>query len=823
VRLDSLADDIRYALRGLRRRPVLSAAAILTLALGIGANATMFGVVDRLLVREPEHVRDPERVVRFYTVARSSFGAKAFTTSLGDYAGFAAMRDHGRAFERVAAYMSREMTLGRGVGARPVNATLVSANFFPLLGVAPALGRFFADDEDRNGAAPVAVLSASFWGTRFGSDSTILGQPIVVHGTPYTVVGVTPRGFTGVELGVSDVWLPLHVAAPSTFGSGESDLQRIGGYWLQFFARLREGATREAASEEATALLRQSRMEGISTGTDLRIMLGPIIKERGPEASDDVRTAKWVAGMSLVVLLIACANVGNMLLARAIERRREIAVRVALGVTRGRLVALVMTEAILLALLGGLGAVMLSLWTTDLLRATLLPDVTWTTPPLDPRIVAVTLAITLATGLVAGIVPALRVSHTDLMTSLKIGERSEGSAGHTVVRRCLLVLQGALCVVLLVGAGLFVRSVDNLRRVNIGLDPDRAIVADVDLESAGYEPANVAAFFDRAAEAVSRLPSVERASIAAAYPFGSASGSSIEIPGRDSLPRLPSGGPYEYVVSPGFFATLGTRLLRGRDFTASDRAGAPNVIIINETMARTYWPGADPLGACVRLSDGKSCTEVIGIVENLRRFDATREEPSLLFYTPLAQSEGRWAGRGRALVVRARGAAATTARDVRSAIQGVAPNLPFVDVGTFREVIEPQLRPWRLGAALFSTFGGLALLVGAIGLYGVINFGVLQRRAELAIRAAVGARPAAIVRSVIGEGALYMAIAVALGLTTSIALGRLLGSLLFEVSPHDIAVYSGVTVVTMTVAVLASSIPAWRAARVDPAEVLRAE
>jgi len=322
---------------------------------------------------------------------------------------------------------------------------------------------------------------------------------------------------------------------------------------------------------------------------------------------------------------------------------------------------------------------------------------------------------------------------------------------------------------------------------------------------------------------VRRLPSVERASVAAAYPFGSAHGGSIEIPGRDSLPTLPSGGPYIYVISPEFFATLGTRLLRGRDFTPADRAGAPQVIIINETMARTYWPNTDPLGACVQLGDEKECTTVVGIVENLRRFTVAREEPSLLFYAPLAQSANRGPARGRALLVRSRGDIGATTRDVRAALQGLAPNLPFVDVGSFREMIEPQLRPWRLGATLFSAFGILALLVGAIGLYGVINFGVLQRQAELAVRSALGARAAEIMRSVIGEGVLYMAIAVALGLVASLVLGRFLGSLLYEVSPHDPAVYGAIAVITLTVAVLASSIPAWRATRVDPATALRAE
>jgi predicted permease len=473
-----------------------------------------------------------------------------------------------------------------------------------------------------------------------------------------------------------------------------------------------------------------------------------------------------------------------------------------------------------LAALGGVAAIILSLWSTDLLRATLLPDVTWASRPLEPRILVITSSITLVTAILAGVIPALRVGRSDLTPALKVGERTHGAISHNFIRQSLLVVQGGLSLILLVGAGLFARSVENLRAVDVGIDTD-AILADVDLESAGYKSADIAAFYERAADAVRGLPSVERVSLAAAVPFGTAHGGSISIPGRDSLPRIATGGPYVYIVSHGYFATVGTTIVRGREFLDTDRAGTPPVIVINETMARTYWPNEDPLGRCAVISSG-ACAEIVGIAENARRFQI-QEEPSLLFYVPLAQAEGHHAAAGRTVVIRARGEPSTTIRDVRSSIQALAPDLPFVSVARLHEWIDPQLRPWRLGAVLFSTFGVIALLVGATGLYGVINFGVLQRRAEFAIRNALGERRLALVRSVLGEAMRYTTIAIALGIAASIALGNVVAALLFDVSPYDLAVYSIATLVLLAVALVAAGVPALRATRVNPADALRTE
>ena len=825
MRLGDFARDVDHALRGLRRRPAFTVVAILTLALGVGANATMFGVVDRLLLRPPDHVRDPERVVRFYTTGRSALSRESHTTSLGDYAGFAAVRERGRSFERVAGFLAHDVTLSRGPQAQLVKGSLVTASLFPLLGVRPAFGRFFSEDEDRASAAPVVVLGHEIWRAHFGSDSAVIGRVIFVQGSPYTVVGVAPPGFTGVELGGTDVWLPLHVAAPSVLGMEGTSWQQMYGFWMEFVARLRPGVMPQAADAEATVLFRQSRPEHMlrQPGEEVSVRLGPLIRGRGPTPLAEVRTAKWLAAMSVVVLLVACANVANLLLARAVDRRREVAVRLALGASRGRLVKQLLTESVLLAALGGAAALAVAYWGASALRAVLLPDVDWTTPPVDPRVFAATAVVALGAGLLTGLVPALQASRPDLTAALKLGERSSGSAVHSAARVALLVVQAALSVMLLIGAGLFVRSLRNAQTTDLDMDAERALVAHLDLRGVGYTPPQVAAFYDRAADAVRGLPDVERVSLAASYPFGRGYGGWFEIPGRDSLPTLPSGGPYEYDVSPGYFATLGTPLLRGRDFTDADRAGAPPVVIVNETLARLYWPGSDAVGQCVLLSGPKDqCAQVVGVVANGRRFHI-REDPQLMYYVPLAQSAGRHAGASRALVVRPRGDPLAAAQSVRSAIQGLAADLPFVQVSTFAQLVEPQLRPWRLGAAVFSAFGALALVVAAIGLYGVISFGVAQRRGEFGVRMALGATAADLLRMVLGEGVRYAAVGVALGLVASLASASLIASFLYEVSPRDGATYGAVALLLLAVAVVASVVPAWRVTRVDPASVLRAE
>jgi predicted permease len=483
-----------------------------------------------------------------------------------------------------------------------------------------------------------------------------------------------------------------------------------------------------------------------------------------------------------------------------------------------------------LAAIGGAAALLAAYWGAGALRTVLLPGFDWSSPPIDGRVFAATSAVTLGTGLLTGLVPALQASRPDLVGALKLGERSGGSTTHSRTRAALLVAQTTLCVVLLVAAGLFVRSLHNLRTADLGLDADRALAATVELSAVpGYTRDRIAAFFDDAAAAVRTLPDVERVSLATAYPFAFGMyGGTLELPGRpaDSLARLSRGVPYEFDVTPGYFATLGVPLRRGRDFTDADRAGAPRVLIVNEALARLYWPGEDPVGRCARIAGhGPECAEVVGVVASSHLRRVREEEPSLAYFVPLAQSLDSYTGATRALLVRPRAGAdpAVVAGHVRKRMQSLARDLPFVSVGSLGGRVAFELEPARLGATLFTLFGALALAVAAVGLYGVVSFGVAQRTREFGVRLALGATGGRVVRLVLREGVRYAAIGIALGLAAALAGGRLLAPFLYGVSPHELSVLGSVSAVLLAVAVVACTLPAWRATRVDPASALRSE
>ena len=822
-----LRDNVRYALRGYRRYPGFTILATLTLALGIGANSTIFGVVDRLLLRAPAHVRDPESVVRFITTARGVFSPEPFTTPLGDYKGYAALRDGARSYDNVAGFMTREVTMGLGSEARLVNATFATASLFPLIGLRPILGRFYSTDEDAEGAAPVIVLGEDLWRSQFAGDPAALGRLVTIQGTKHSVVGVAPRGFTGVDLGKVDAWLPLHSSAPAAFGHLPGlKWKDLGGYWMSFVARLKPGVTTARASAEATVLISNARGPNVSVGNDLRVSTASIIPGRDGDRSEQSRIAVWLAAMAALVLLVACANVANLLLARSVARQREIAVRLAIGATRHQLFAQLLTEGLVLAVFGGAAALVATYWTAGALRAVLLPDVAWDTSPVDGRVFAATAVVALATGIIASVVPALRASRPDVTGALKLGERSGGSVTHTATRTSLVIAQSALCVVLLVSAGLFVRSLYNLKTTDLGLDAERTLVVDMQLAATtGFSQPQVAAFYDKAAEAVRPLPGIERVSMASSHPFGHGYGGGLTIPGRDSLPTAPTGGPYEFDVSPGYFATLGTQLRRGRDFTDADRKGAQPVLIVNEALAQLYWPGVDAIGQCARISGrGDACAEIVGVVATSHR-SGIRESPSLVYYVPLLQSLQSYTGRTRSLLMRtAPGAdARAVARLVQRRVQSLEANLPFVKVVPLSDLLASDLQSARLGAVLFGVFGALALTIAAVGLYGVVSFGVTQRRRELGVRMALGARQSDILGLILGTGVRHALIGILLGLAVAYAGAPRLESLLYEVSPRDGIIMGSVALLLFAVSVVACVAPAWQATRVDPAMTLRSE
>ena len=801
--------DLRYALRTFARSPGLVAAAVVCLALGIGANATIFGVVDTLLFRAPPHIEDPGHVVRLY-VRRNLPPFGTATSSITGYPLYTSIRDGARAFDGLAAFTySQRASLGRGADARQVDLVLASATFFPLLGVRPALGRFFTADEDRPGGPALVVLSYGFWRSAFGGDSAIVGKQLQLGRGSYTVVGVAPDRFTGVNLQNVDLWAPI-AATGDLLGPGSMNR---GTYFLQIIGRLGSAGAATAA-RQATLVLRG---DDVYSGRDSNavVVLGPVQHARGPEMSQNAKVSIWLAAVAVIVLLVACANVANLLLARSLQRQREVAIRLALGAGRWRLARQVLIESLVLATAGGIAALFVTLWAGPLIRAFLLPDTPALLEPLDGRLIAFTGAVAVLTGILAGAVPAWYLARRDLTPALKAGA-GEGRYQRSRLRSALLVAQVALTVVLIIGAGLFTRSLRNVEGQNFGFEPVHTLLATIDLRAAGYTPAQINAVHLQILARLEALPGIGAAAATVAHPLGYAHAAAVSVPGRDSIPQLSTGVPYFQQVTPAYFAAIGTPV-RGRQFTAADRAGS--VAIVNETMARLLWPGENAIGKCFVSGDAKTCAEVIGVVPDARRFNAV-EDPSMIFYVPFSGTSDQYI---TALVVRARGRPEDWIGTIRSTIQETAPNLPFASVTPLADLLAPSIRPWRLGSAMFGGFALLALVLSAVGLYGVLNYVVTQRTHEMGVRVAMGAQRWDVQRLMVSHGVRVAAVGAALGALAGLVTGRVLSSLLYGVSPRDPLVLFVSLLVPIVVAAVASYLPARRASRVDPMVALRAE
>jgi len=807
--IEALVQDLRYAVRTLSRNPGLVAAAVICLALGIGANATIFGVVDTLLFRPPPHVQDPSRITRLY-FRRNYPPFGTWASSITGYPMYTSLRDAAHAFTGLAAFSSAQRaSLGRGADARRVDLMLASASFFPLLGVRPALGRFFTADEDRPGGPAIVVLSFALWRSAFGGDSAVIGRQLQLGRGSYTVIGIAPDRFTGVNLENVDVWAPIAAATPELMGL---EYMNRGSAYLQIIGRLGSGGAATAA-REATHVF---RADDVYSGRDSNaaVVLGPVQHARGPEMSQNAKVSIWLAAVAVIVLLVACANVANLLLARSLQRQREVAIRLALGAGRWRLTRQVLTESLVLAIAGGIAALFVTLWAGPLIRAFLLPDTPAFMEPLDGRVIAFTAVVALSTGILTGAVPAWQLTRRDLTPALRAGA-GEGRYQRSGLRSALLVGQVALTVVLIVGAGLFTRSLRNVEGQNFGFDPARTLLATIDLRAAGYTPAQINAVHLQILARLEALPGIEAAAATVAHPLGYATALSVSVPGRDSIPRLSSGGPYYQQVTPGYFAAMGTPL-RGRAFTPADRAGS--VAIVNETMARLLWPGENAIGKCF-VAGEKTCAEVIGVVPDARRFQAV-EDATMTFYVPFS---GAGNGFITALVVRPRGRPEDWIATIRSAIQETAPNLPFASVTPLGDLLGPSIRPWRLGSAMFGGFALLALVLSAVGLYGVLAYIVTQRTHEMGVRVAMGAQRWDVQRLMVSQGVRVAAVGAVLGALAGLVAGRVLSSLLYGVSPRDPLVLIVAALVPVVVAAVASYLPARRASRVDPVVALRAE
>ncbi|HEX4681665.1 MAG TPA: ABC transporter permease [Gemmatimonadaceae bacterium] len=817
-RIDAVHHDILFAIRQLRRAPTFIFAAVATLALGLGANATMFGTIDRLLFRPPAYVADPARVV---TVGVSMMRGGAPSTQWSQsWQVYQDLRRATDAFANVATYTPTPLTLGEGSTARRIRGMRATATYFRTLGVKPLVGRFFTDDEASGApAALVAIISERFWRTELLASTDAIGRTIPIAGTRYQVIGIAPAGFTGVGQDAVDVWIPMMSAiSAEQFHVYQTQRQ---WYWLRIVARLRPGMSAAAATSAATLVIHAGALAGGFSANELArrkptAVLLSVVPREARASNRDARATVLLGAVSLLVLILACANVANLQLARALRRQHEIAVRLAIGIGRLRLVGQLLIESVLLALLGGAAAIPIAWWGGEAVRRILLGGVDWTYAPIDVRIVLYTLGISLVTGVLTGMFPALRMSRASIAQALVQGPRV-GHGARSRERFALLALQSALTVILLVGTGLFVRSLMRIEAMPTGIDVDRVLVASLNTAGRTFSGAELDRMYQRLYLAARAIPEVEHATLAFTVPFGSSLGAEVRIPGRDSVELTSEGGPYMNPVTPDYFATLGTRIVRGRTFDSSELNGAP-AAIVNETAARLWWPHADPLAQCIYVGDSpKSCSPIVGVAQDTRR-QAIVEDAAAQFYIPSGQAYGP-----RSLLLRTHARPEAVAESIRRQLQNVLPASPYIDVTPLERSLMSEIRPWRLGATMFGGFGIIALVLAAIGLYGVLAYDVAQRTRELGVRVALGALPRDISGLVVRRGLQTVAIGGAVGFVVAIASRNIVSPMLFRTSPLDPVAFIATALLVLIMAVVSTLLPARRAARVDPIVCLRAD
>jgi putative ABC transport system permease protein len=825
VPMESLVRDIRFALRALRREPAFTAFVVMTLALGIGANAAMFGIADRLLVRGPAHVRDANRVIRLY-VTEQPPGMTAVTSSGFGHVTYDVLRRGATSFEQVATYAINDIVAGQGTDARQVRAGYASAGFFALLGVRPELGRFYTDQENApNATAHVVVLSHAAWTNWFGGGQDALGRTVTLGDESFTVIGVAPAGFTGAELGRVDVWVPGNLLSVRVTPDWATS---YNAQWLKIVARLKPGVTLDQAGLDATAAHRRAYSGTDKTTAEARLTAASLRANDAGTDATEIRVLRWLTGVAALVLVIACANIANLMLARGVRRHREVAIRAALGAGRLRIVRLLLIEAIVLAFAGAAIGLVVAYAVGALARQALFTAVEWTSSPVNPRVLIASAGFAVLTGLLVGVLPAIRSSRATVTDALRTGVR-EGGGRRSRLRTSLTIVQAALSVLLLVGAGLFVRSLWHVRTLNLGIDPEHVTVIEVFRPSLQRVPEGATrdtergrrrTFLLETLERVRAVPGVEHAAVAVGMPFGNRFTVRVRVPAPDVVPVMKGGGPGISAVSTDYFATVGTRIVRGRDFTAGDHAGTEPVAIVSELMAATVWPGADAIGKCLLIGDGTPpCARVVGIAANTYR-SRLRESPVMHYYIPAGQEVGFG---GAVLIVRGADRAPQLVSDVRRLLMATDSSISYVNAETIQDRIEPQVRPWTLGATVFLLSGLLALVVAGIGIYSVMSYLIADRRREIGVRMALGATAPDIVRLVLRGSLLMAVIGIAIGETTAGLLSRFAEPLLFNTSPRDPFVFASVAAVLLIVAISATLLPAKRARAVNPVEALRIE
>jgi putative ABC transport system permease protein len=801
--VETLIADVRFGLRLLLQKPGITLVAILTLALGVGANTAIFSVVNGVLLR-PLPFDEPQDLVMVWQDHSRIEGPSREWAS---FENFSDWREQIEVFEGVFAFANYAATL-RMPDPEQIQGASVSHDTFSILGITPLLGRGFRPEEDSPAAELVVLLSHSLWQRRFGGDRGVLGERVTLGETPATVIGVLPPDTIFPLISDPEIFVPLRIDHASACGRGCVTLRVV--------ARLRSGVALERARGDMEAVARRLESEYPEDNRGVGVNLVPLHEQ----LVGRIRPALLaLLGSVSFVLLIACANVASLMLARAVEREKEVATRVAMGATRARLLRQLLTESLLLAVAGASLGIVIALWGVDVLLALVpngfprLEEVT-----VDRRVLGFTLAVAAASALLFGLVPALRGSKPDLHRSLKEGARGSTAFGAHRFRSALVVLEVALALALLVGASLLLESFRTLTRVDPGFDPKNLLTAGLDLSSSTYEdPSRRIAFLDLVRKRASALPGAEAAGAIFALPMGGADADAgFLIEGK--TPPEPRGAWVAWYrpATPSYFATMRMRLSRGRFLRDSDDAEAPPVVLINELAAQSYWANDDPLVSRVRI--GGAWRQVVGVVEDTRHFGLDRSDRPAMYF-PYAQLPLR----SMNLVVRAASDPESLAEPLRRAVSEIDPQMALADVRPLEEVISATVESPRVTSALFGVFALSALALAAIGLYGVLSYSVGSRVREIGIRMALGARRGDVLRQTVGQGVLLLGLGAAIGLGVAFALSRLLASILFGVSPTDPWLFLGAFAVLAAVAILACYLPARRAARVDPIVVLRYE
>jgi putative ABC transport system permease protein len=802
-----LAQDVRYASRSLRRAPAFTIVAVATLALGIGANAAMFSVLNTFLIR-PLPYPQPDRLVRIFRTSIHSQSWPHSSANVLDY------RDRNTVFDFVAPYNTlRQSMTTDGQAAEGLVGMSVTADFFPALGVPAAHGRWFTADEDKPGADQVAVLSDAFWRRRFGGDAAIIGRTLRLEGQPVTVVGVMPPGYEHQILwGPVDLWRP--------FAFTPQQRQNRGNNYLQAFARLRSGTSRVQA-EQAMIVLQANLTKETGMNRDESLRLEPLQRSTSDEVS---RSAMWLAfGLSGFVLLIACANLANLQLVRTTARIREHTVRAALGASRVRLLRQSFTESGVIACAGGLAGAAVAFGVLAFVNRQLFVDLPLARVSLDVRVFAFTLGSSVLTGLMFGTVPAVLASRADVNSALSDRPRGSTSGSHATFRHALIVSEVAFALVLLTGAGLFLRGLQRFADRDPGWRVDGLVTAQLGFRGTNFQTeAQRLSFFPYFEARIRALPGVQNVAIAASQPIGGFNSSgSIVIEGQPE----PAAGHYPEMffepVSLGYFDTLGIRLLEGRLFTTADTADRPAVAVINQTAARRFWPNESPIGKRIgRPGPNRNWMEVVGVVNDVG-FPGNLSEPytRLESFRPLAQQPLQ----GMNITVRTTMAPDALTEPLRRLAAELMPASPLNRIRTARTLVDQNLGRTELLATLLGAFAVLGLLLAAIGIYGVTSYSVTQRTGEIGIRMALGAEARDVLQLILRKGGALVLLGVSLGAIGAVGVARLLFSLIPTLPVRDPMTPIGLALILVSVVFVACYLPARRASRLDPAAALRHE